>query len=107
MPPELDDYIVLRKVHIYRGNPLGNPRPRGLRRGGRSDRQWWHEGETLIRHKRRPRGPVMGWAKPHAEGGPEAQVPILQHKSGIILTPLTVSTLATTDVETEAKLKEE
>jgi hypothetical protein len=49
----------------------------------------------------------MGRAKNHAEGGPEAQVPILQHKSGIILTPLAVPTLATTDVETGAKLKEE
>jgi hypothetical protein len=52
-------------------------------------------------------GPLTGRAKPHAGGGPGVQVPIIQHKSGIILTPPAVLTLTTTNVETRAKLREE
>jgi hypothetical protein len=78
--------------------------PRGLRKGGRSDRC---EGEILIsHHMRRFGGPQMGQAKPHIGGGPEAQVPIIQHKRNYSNTPA-VPTLATIDVETRAKLGEE
>jgi hypothetical protein len=49
----------------------------------------------------------MDQAKPHARCGPGAEVPIIQHKSWIILTPPIVPTLATTDVETRAKHGEE
>jgi hypothetical protein len=49
----------------------------------------------------------MDQAKTHTRGGPRAQVLIIQHKSGIILSPLVVPTLAMTDIETGAKLGKE
>jgi hypothetical protein len=41
----------------------------------------------------------MGRVKPHTEGGPEPNVPMLQY----IFHPLTVKTLATANVETRSK----
>jgi hypothetical protein len=54
--------------------------------------------------RRTPNGPNR--AKPHAGGGTRAQVPIIQYKRNHSNTP-PVSTLATADVETRAKLEEE
>jgi hypothetical protein len=73
MSPELDDYIMLREIHIYRGSFPENPRPRVLRRCGRSDRQGQHEGETLNNLRCRLGGPLLDRAKCHAGGGPGAK----------------------------------
>jgi hypothetical protein len=80
MPPELDDCIALWRYIYIRGNPLENPRLRGLHRRSWSDRHGRHEGETLNKPQALPRGPLMGRDKPHTGGGPRAQEPIIQHK---------------------------
>jgi hypothetical protein len=49
----------------------------------------------------------VGRVKPQAGGNLGAQIPILQHKSVIILTPPVVPTLATTNIEIGEKLKEQ
>jgi hypothetical protein len=41
MPPELEDCISLREVHIYRAPP-GNPRKGGLCRGAGGLTTWEH-----------------------------------------------------------------
>jgi hypothetical protein len=97
-------------VYIYRINP----RSRGLcieegnltvRRRGQIT-----SGGTRCSPKQSRRHPdesLMAWVKPHARGSPEAQVTIIQHKYMNNSNTPPVPTLATTGVETGAKLREE
>jgi hypothetical protein len=86
VPLNLDDCIVLREVHIYRGNPLetlgrvGCAYASGLTARRPVTPLGAAGGGNPNQHRCRPRGPLMSWAKPHAGGGPGAQVPIIQYK---------------------------
>jgi hypothetical protein len=89
----MNNYIYIYiYIYIY-GQPLDNPKPRGcVEADGLTARRLVRlpavaRGGTLISHKCHPGGPLMGRVKPHVGVGHQAQVTIIQHKSGIILTP--------------------